>query len=92
MRWSPDFGWCSQTDYLREVPCNEGRVMEGVSLTASGSLSVDVPRVEIQGVVTVNGAVMASSSQERGDLVKQRVSDSAAVSVGMADLARGSIA
>ncbi|MEZ4385123.1 MAG: hypothetical protein R3A79_27585 [Nannocystaceae bacterium] len=50
------------------VPCNSGVVLSGLTLEASGVLDVDVPRVEVSGAVTVNGAPMGDGAEDRGML------------------------
>lgn len=50
------------------VACNRGVVASDVALTATGVLDVDVPRVEVSGAVTVNGAVVPDGVSDRGAL------------------------
>lgn len=50
------------------VPCNDGTLKQAAALTQSGVLDVDVPAVQVQGKVTVNGAPMPSAPVHRGAL------------------------
>lgn len=50
------------------ISCNSGVVLRGVRLSASGSLEVDLPTVEVQGAVRVNGQVMPDAGRSRGSL------------------------
>jgi hypothetical protein len=50
------------------VPCVGTGLLEGVSLTSSGVLDLDVPAVEVTGAVTVNGETMADEGSDRGAL------------------------
>ncbi|HET7503628.1 MAG TPA: hypothetical protein VFK02_21555 [Kofleriaceae bacterium] len=40
------------------VPCNAGTLRRDVALTADGALDLDVPTVQLAGVVTANGAAL----------------------------------
>lgn len=51
-----------------KVPCNRGEVQHDVALNASGVLDLDVPKVDISGFVTVNGAAPADGTGDRGAL------------------------
>lgn len=59
-------GLCS--DGAAPVPCNRGVVLPGLKLMTTGVLDVDVKRVEVKGVVKVNGAAMAAGTDDRGAL------------------------
>jgi hypothetical protein len=50
------------------VPCNSGPVIENVQLSADGGLDVNVPAVQVQGAVSVNGQSMPPASAARGAL------------------------
>lgn len=50
------------------VACNRGVVVSEVALMASGVLDVEVPRVEVSGAVTVNGAAVPDGMSDRGAL------------------------
>lgn len=45
---------CSRVDEPSTLPCNTGRLVEGVALTRQGVLDLDIPTVTIQGTVTLN--------------------------------------
>ncbi|MBA3547832.1 MAG: hypothetical protein H0T76_15220 [Nannocystis sp.] len=49
-----------------KVPCNRGELQHGVALQASGVLDLDVSKVDVTGVVTVNGAVVPDGTGDRG--------------------------
>jgi len=50
------------------VPCVGAALLEDVSLESSGVLDVDILSAEVTGALTVNGAVMADESYDRGAL------------------------
>lgn len=66
--WSHPVSTCAADDDL-EIPCMSGAIESEIELTADGSLDVDVPRVEVNGAVTIDDAQMPSASQTRGRLV-----------------------
>lgn len=58
-------GTCSPGTRL---PCNGGRVLSGVSLTADGVLDVPLRAARISGRVTLEGATLPDAASERGEL------------------------
>jgi hypothetical protein len=48
------------------MPCNSGVIRKGVSITTDGNLDVDIPRVTVNGVVTLNGGDFPTG--QRGSL------------------------
>lgn len=67
-----------------EAPCMDGTLREGVSLTTDGVLDVDVPSVQVEGVVTLNGETMPDALGDRGRLIF-RLEDGGAVESGSLD-------
>jgi hypothetical protein len=51
-----------------QLPCTGGSVARGVSLTTSGVLDADLKCVQVNGAVTLKGAVMPDASAGRGAL------------------------
>ncbi len=51
-----------------ELPCASGPIESELALMTDGSLAVDIPSIEIQGQVTLNGAAMGSAPSDRGRL------------------------
>ena len=50
------------------IPCMSGPLRQGLALTTSGSLDVDIPAIQVTGKVTLNGAAMPAASGSRGYL------------------------
>jgi len=48
------------------APCNEGPVLQDITLLSDGVLDVDVKRVHVQGNVSVGGQPMPGASGDRG--------------------------
>ncbi|MFB6263657.1 MAG: hypothetical protein ABEL76_08560, partial [Bradymonadaceae bacterium] len=57
------------------LPCQRGRLEEGLPLEASGSLDLNLPVVRVNGAVTVGGSRMGSSvtGRNRGSVVFERI-------------------
>jgi len=53
---------------LPQVPCNSGPLLTGQNLQQSGVLDMDIPSVQVQGAVTLNGADMPAENTSRGQL------------------------
>jgi hypothetical protein len=54
------------------LPCNGGIVRRGVSITASGTVDVDIPAVRVDIRPTLNGSALPSVANGRGWLSLQR--------------------
>jgi hypothetical protein len=67
VRWSGSSSLC-ESGAGSPVPCNDGPVLKGVSLTSDGALDVDVPTVHVQGSVAINGQPMPGASGDRGSI------------------------
>lgn len=67
IRWIGNSSTCDD-DPAPSIPCNTGTVLDGVALTQSGSVDVDVPSVTVGGSVTINGEAMPAEPLERGHL------------------------
>jgi hypothetical protein len=50
------------------APCNSGPLKKGVSITASGTLDLDVPIARVSGKVTLSGAALPTETGSRGSL------------------------
>lgn len=50
------------------MPCGGGRLLAGVALAGDGVLDVDIPKVDISGLVTYAGAQLPDLSATRGAL------------------------
>ena len=57
------------TENPSAIPCVSGPLKTNQQLTASGALNIDIPAVQVQGRVTVNGDEMPNFSENRGALL-----------------------
>ena len=71
--WQANEQLCRQVSDLPGLPCVGGTLREGVGLSNSGSLDIDVPSIKVRGSVTQNGKTMPDASTDRGSIAMTNV-------------------
>jgi hypothetical protein len=66
------------------MPCGGGRLLAGVSLVNDGVLDVDIPKVDISGLVTYAGAPLPDLAASRGALRWTRADGAAGPTIDLA--------
>jgi hypothetical protein len=61
------------------LPCGSGPLRQGVDISSSGVLDLDVPAVHVSGAVTVNGAALPAAAAARGSLAFSSAAGNVAV-------------
>jgi hypothetical protein len=68
IRLDANEGLCLQTNDVPQMPCIDGTLLYDLNLQNDGVLNVDIPAINIQGQVTLEGVELPGEVADRGQL------------------------